>query len=109
VPAPRTTAAKAPSKTPNFDLTTLEGVEPDEPLVVRIAQGKVVRLKNVRDLDWKIVAGLTPERPHEFLRNVLIDEDYDVFMETPLTDKQLEPMLRFYLDFFELNPGESGA
>ncbi len=106
---PRTSTAKPASQTGHvdFDMDQLE-VESDEPCYIRFA-GRRIKLNSIRDLDWKVSAALSPERPHQFFKAIVAEEDQEFFLKQPLTGKKLNELMEFYWEFYGITPGESNA
>lgn len=104
---PRSTPSKPTGGHVDFNLDELE-TEADEPCVILFA-GKRITLNSIRDLDWKVAARLSPQRPHQFFKAIVAEEDQEFFLKQPLTAKKLNELMEFYWEFYGITPGESDA
>jgi hypothetical protein len=106
----------APSDKPGpvIDLSTIEdgpkrGEKP-ELLTVKIGE-RMIPLRSTEDLDWQVVADLSPEKPKEFIWAIIEDnDDLDYFFEQKITTSQLRALLQRYAKHYGLlEPGKPTA
>lgn len=84
----------------NFNVDTVERERTFEPYVVSIGDRSVV-MTDPADLDWQILANI--ERPTEFFRHVIADDDKKTFSDAKIPGWKLNLLITDYLKHYGLD------